>query len=100
MKIKAHLAKAGHYMAFKFCFSFATYLTINFGCNLFRITPDIVSKLCVWPSEVAVLFDSNLSKRPFLGQGVHSDLLLCTGLNAEHVILFLCHIFTHRLMTS
>ena len=33
------------------------------------------------PSEVAVLFDSNLSRLPFLGQVINLDLLLCTGFN-------------------
>ena len=44
-KIKARPVNAGHYMAFKHRISFATDLTANFGCNRFRITPDIVSKL-------------------------------------------------------
>ena len=39
---------------------------------------------CAPPSEVAALFDSNLSRRPFLGQVVDSDLLLCTGFDSEH----------------
>ena len=30
------------YMAFKHCISFATDLAANFGCNQFRIMPDIV----------------------------------------------------------
>ena len=42
LKIKACPVKAGHYMAFKHLVSFATNLAANFGCNLFRITPDIV----------------------------------------------------------
>ena len=37
--------KAGHYMAFKHCISSATDLAAHFGCNRFRITPDIISKL-------------------------------------------------------
>ena len=41
------------------------------GCNLFRIMSDIVSKLWAQCSENAVLFDWNLSKRPFLGKVVH-----------------------------
>ena len=135
-------------MAFKHSISFATDLTVNFGCYRFRITPDIVSKLlraairsrwaesnlsrrpflgqvafhlrpillqtlvaidsescqtffpsfCTPPSEVAVLFYLNLS--PFLGQVVDLDLLLCTWFNLEHVILFLCHIFTQRPMND
>ena len=55
---------------------------------------------CAPPSEVAVLFDSNLSRLPFLGQVVDLDLLLCTGFDSEHAVLFLCHIFTQRPMTD
>ena len=51
-------------------------------------------------SEVAVLFDSNLSRRSFLGQVVDLDLLLCAGFYLEHAILFLSHIFTQRPMTD
>ena len=52
------------------------------------------------PSEVAVLFNSNLSSSPFLGQVVTLDVLLCTGFNLEHEVLFLCHIFKQRPMTD
>ena len=54
-------------------------LAANFGCNRLRINPDTYSKLI--PSEVAVLFDSNLSRHHFLGQVVDLDLLrlFCTG---------------------
>ena len=55
---------------------------------------------CALPSEVAALFDSNLSRLPFLGQVVDTDLLLCTGFDSEHVVLFLCHIFTQRPMND
>ena len=55
---------------------------------------------CFPPSEKAVLFDSNLSRRPFLGQVVDLDLLLCTGFVLEDAVLFLCHIFTQRPMTD
>ena len=78
-KIEARPVNAGHYMAFKHSISFAIDLAANFGCNRFRITPDIVSKLCAPLSEVAVLFDSNLSRRPFLGHVFDLDLLLCKG---------------------
>ena len=44
------------------------------------------------------LSNSNLSRRPFLGQVVDLDLLLCTGFDTEH--LFLCHILTQRPMTD
>ena len=45
LKIEACPVNAGHYMAFKLRISFALDLAANFGCNQFRITPDIVSKL-------------------------------------------------------
>ena len=37
---------------------------------------------------------------PFPGQVVDLDLLLCTGFDSEHAVLFLCHIFTQRPMTD
>ena len=80
-------------MALKHCISFVTDLAANFGCDRFRIMPDIISSFCVPTSEVTVLFDSNLSRRPFLGHVVDLDLLLCTD-------LFLCHISTQRPMTD
>ena len=55
---------------------------------------------CAPPSEVAVLYDSNLSRRPFLGQVVDLDLLLCTGFDSEHAVLFLCHFFTQKPITD
>ena len=39
---------------------------------------------------------THLSRRPFLGQIVDFDLLLCTGFDSEHADLFLCAIFTNR----
>ena len=53
---------------------------------------------CASPSEVAVLFNPNL--RPFLGQVLDFDLLLCTGFDSEHVALFLCHLFTQSPITD
>ena len=44
---------------------------------------------CEPPSDVAVLFDTNLSRR-----------LLCTWFDSEHAVLFLCHILTQRSMTN
>ena len=52
------------------------------------------------PFEVAVLFSLNLSNALFLGQVVGLDLLLGTGFNSEHEVLFLCHISTQRPMTN
>ena len=48
---------------------------------------------CALTFEVAVLFYSNLSRRPFFRQVVNLGLLLCTGIDSEHAVLFLCHIF-------
>ena len=52
------------------------------------------------PSEVAALFDSNLSRRPFLGQVIELDLLLCTGFDSENVCLFLFHVLAQRQMAD
>ena len=72
----------------------------NFGWNRFRIMPDIVSKVlraAIW-SCCVVQFE--FEQTPFLGQVVDLDLLLCTGFDSEHVVLFLCHIFTQRPMND
>ena len=55
---------------------------------------------CAPRSKVAALFDSNLSRRPFLGQVVDTDLLLCTGFESEYAVLFLCHFFAQRRMND
>ena len=91
---------SGHYMAFKHHISFATNLAANFGCNQFRIMPDIVSKhlIAAIGSCCAVQFESE--QTPFLGQVVDLDLLLCTGFNSEHAVFSLCHIFTQRPMND
>ena len=101
-KIENSPVNTGHYMAFKRCISFATD---SVATELFRQICDrtlnlihsescqtLFPSFCTQPSEVAVLFDSNLSRRPFLGQVVDSDLLFCTGFDSEHAVLFLCHI--------
>ena len=49
---------------------------------------------CAPPSEVAGLFDSNLSRCALLGKVVDLDLLLSTGFDSEHAVLFLSHIST------
>ena len=52
------------------------------------------------------MFDSDLSRRHFLGQVVDLDLLLCTGFDSERSVLILCHalflcyIFTQRPMND
>ena len=54
--------------------------------TLVRIMPDIVYKPFLRVSEVSVLFDWNLNRRPFLDQVVDLDLLP----DSEHANLFLC----------
>ena len=44
-KIEASPVNIDHYMTFKDSISFATNLAAKFACDLFRITPDILSKL-------------------------------------------------------
>ena len=80
--------------------SFTTDLAANFGCDRFRIMPDIVSNLLRAASwrRCAVQFESE--QTPFLGQVVDLDLMLCTGFSSEHAVLFLCHIFTQRPMND
>ena len=70
---------------------------LHFGCNPFRIMPDIVSRLLLallQPSEVAVLFNWNLRRLPFFRQVVNLDLLLCTEFVSEHEDLLLSQYFT------
>ena len=49
------------------------------------------------PSEVAVLYNLNLSRSPFLGKIVDLDLLLCTGFDAN---MLLCSHITFLLTTK
>ena len=56
-------------MAFKHSITFTTNLAANFGCNQFRITPDIVSKLllaAIW-SRCAVWFRYEQTPFPQIG---------------------------------
>ena len=53
---------------------------------------------CAAQSEVAVLFDLNLSRHPLLAQIVYLDLLLWTGFNLEHTFFSLWPIFSQRPM--
>ena len=55
---------------------------------------------CTPPSEVSVLCNLNVSRHPFLRQVVDLDLLLCTGFDWEHAVLFVCHSFTQIPMTD
>ena len=60
-------------------------------------------KLCQrisFASYLAVLFDWNLSRRPFLGQVFDLDLQFCTEFDSEYADLFLCPIFTQRSMND
>ena len=57
-------------MAFKHRISFATDLAANLGCDRFRITPDIISKLlraAIW-SRCAFQFESEQTPFPWTGR--------------------------------
>ena len=97
---KSKLVLAGHYMAFKHRILFAIDLAANLGWIDSESRQTSFQSFFAPPSEVAVLFDSNLSRRPFLGQVVDLDLLLCTGFDSEHAVSFLCHIFAQRRMND
>ena len=70
------------------------------------VSIDSKSRLTSFPSfcapifGVAVLFDSNLSRRPFFRQVVDLDLLLCTGFDSEYAVFFSCVIFLLRPMNE
>ena len=61
--ILSSCVNAGHYMAFKHHISFAANLAANFGCYQFRIKHSFqaFARSHDEPSEVAALFNSNLS---------------------------------------
>ena len=76
-KIEARPVNADLYMAFKHRISFATYLVLDAidSESYQRSFPSF----CAPPSELAVLFDWNLSRHSILGQVVDLEVLLCTG---------------------
>ena len=77
-KIKASPVNAVHYITFKLHISFATYLAADFGCNWFRIIPDIISKLLsasIW----SYCAGWSRTPKPFLGHVIDLDLMLNTG---------------------
>ena len=88
-KIKACPINAGLNIAFNafhtlhfISYLLNSYLAANFGCYLFRIIPEIVSKTfshCHVESEHT---PSSQTGRQFM--------LLCTGFDSEHTVLFLC----------
>ena len=69
-------------------FQTSHFIFDRFGSKLW------LPSFCAPPSEVAGLFDSNLRRCAFLGKVVDLDLLLCTGFDSEHAVLFLSHIST------
>ena len=115
--IEARPVNAGHYMAFNFCISFAIDLAANFGCERFRITPDLVSKLfarrrrasqvdvhlkslcgAAILSRCAVRFESEQTPFPRTGRRLRSAAL--HRIRFGTCELFQCHIFTQRPMTD
>ena len=83
LKIEAHPVNDGHYISnIKFhllLIWLQTLVAIYSESRLTRLTS--FPSFCAQPSEVAALFNLNLSRCPFLGQVVDLDLLLCTGFN-------------------
>ena len=70
---------------------FQTFGLQTFGCNQVNFTTEIVSKLCTPTSEVAVLFDWNLSCSigiSFFGQVFVWDLLLCKDWAKQWALLW------------
>ena len=60
----------------------------------------LFTSFCAQPSEVSVLFYSNLRRCPFLGEVV-IYLLLSTGFFLEDVVLFLClFLLTRRMLNE
>ena len=58
--------------------SFATYFAANFGCDRFRIMPDIISKLLratIWSRCAAVWFESEQTPFPWTGRRLRSAAL-------------------------
>ena len=100
LKINACPVKAGDYMA---CKNIAFHLLPIWLQTLVAINSEsrltLFTSFCVPPSEVAMLFDSNLSRRPFLRKVVDLDLLLFTEFNLN-AVLFICHISTQSLTTD
>ena len=88
-KLNLSTLVSGHYMAFKHSISFATYLAANFGCNRFRIMPDIVSKIlraAIW-SCCAVRFESEQTPFPRTGRiSFATDLAANFGCNRFRIM--------------
>ena len=88
-------------------FQISQFICDRFGCKLWLLSIQnhvwlsLTSFLsfCAPPSEVAVLFDLNLCRRPSSDRS-SIYLLHWTGFDSEHAVLFLCHSFTQRPMTD
>ena len=77
LQIEARPVKAGHCVAFKHHISLVTDLAAYFGCDRFRIMPDIVSKLLrdvIW-SRCALRFESEQTLFPWTGGRFRSAAL-------------------------
>ena len=107
--LSSRLLNASFYMAFRYCFSFATVLAANFGNDRFRIMTAIVFKLMRTASAMLTTILSGLSG--LIGNWVDAhfwiscfsqDLIrkhpgdFSIRINSED--FFLCLIFTQRLI--
>ena len=97
-QIKTFPVNAGPNMAFKHAFHLQLIWLQTFGCNLSESCQQSFPSFCAPPCKVTVLFHSNLSRGPFLGQVFDLDMQLCTGFDLDHADLFFCHIFPQRPM--
>ena len=68
LKLVQSTVNAGHYMTFKHI--------SHLICDRSESRLTSFPSFCAPPSEVAVLFDSNLSRRPFFGQVVNLDQMI------------------------
>ena len=78
-KIEACQVNPGHYMAFKHSILFATHLAANLVVIYTESFQTLFPSFSTPSSEVAVLWDSNLNRLPFLRQVIKLDLLHGTG---------------------
>ena len=81
---------AGHYVAFKHRISFATDLAATFGCYRVRIMPVIFYKLLC--AAISLCCSIWIWADALFRTGRRFKLLLCTGFDSEHTVLFLCNI--------
>ena len=88
---KACPFNAGLCLTLRHHFSFATYLAANFGCYDKAIDSESCQRsfslLCTLPSELAVLSNWYLSRRPFFKFQTGRSMTCCFAQNSIHNML-------------